>query len=155
MIIYTTQQAANAVLDEITKVQDLPLYQVDAYFAEYSEEEANPEFTLDEIIDVLRIALSSGLVYFSPSYLESPSEDETKMDIERLQNKIWHGDIERILHGIRHQWEHWAYIDQGAFISKESIDRQNQTHFAKFSENKYIFIEPTDADLYRSANKNW
>jgi hypothetical protein len=157
IIIHSPERAAQNLLEEIINVQDLPLYQVEAYMADSSEHdpEPDPEFTHDDIITVLRHVLASDLVFFSPSYLESPSEEEAKMNMDRLQCKIWHGDIERILNGIRHQLDHWDYIDKGAFMSKETIDRQNKEHFSSFGENKYIFIKPSDADLYRSANKNW
>jgi hypothetical protein len=157
IIIHSPERAAQNLLEEIINVQDLPLYHMETYMADTSDDdpEPDPEFTHDEIINVIRHVLSSGLAYFAPSYLESPDEEEAKIAPERLQTKIWHGNIERILAGIRHQLQHWDTIDQGAFIAKRRMQRLNSQHLAEHGEDKYIFIEPTDADLWRPANKNW
>jgi hypothetical protein len=147
MIIYTTQQAAKAVLDEIMNVQDLPLYQVDAYFAEYNEGEADPEFTLEEIINVLRLVLQSELVYFVPGHCKLIEATIAIGEHGRHQEDIWHGDVERILQGIAYQWNHWEAFDQGYFVPKLKAHAQNRQYREKYGYDRFVFVEPTDDEL--------
>jgi hypothetical protein len=147
MIIYTTQQAAKAVLDEIINVQDLPLYQVNAYFAEYSEEETDPEFTLHNVVNVLRLVFQSHLIYFVPGHRRLVDATIPIGDHGRHQEDIWHGDIERILEGICYQWEHWEACDQGYFIPKQKVEQQNSNYREKYGYDRFVFVEPTNEEL--------
>jgi hypothetical protein len=63
------------------------------------------------------------------------------------QEDIWCGDMEKILTGIRHQWEHWEAFDQGYFIPKLKAEQQNSAYLGNYGYDQYVFVEPTDDTL--------
>jgi hypothetical protein len=155
IIIHSPERAAQNLLEEIINVQDLPLYHVETYMADTSDDdpEPDPEFTHDDIIKVLRHVLTPGFVYFMPNYNEPLTKDETQHDPEQLQINVWRGDTESILYGIRYQLDNWAAFNRGAFISKERLARRNEEHINTFGFNKFVFVEPTEAETKRLSNK--
>jgi hypothetical protein len=151
IIIHSPERAAQNLLEEIINVQDLPLYLVENYMADTSDDddpELDPEFTHDDIINVLRHVLNSGLIFFAPGHRMIIDKNIPILaESGRFQEDIWHGDNERILIGIRNQLENWEWKDLGYFIPKQKAEAQNDMYQKKFGYDEFIFIEPNDEEL--------
>jgi hypothetical protein len=147
IIIHSPEQAAEHLLNEIIYEQDLPLYLVENYMANWTEDDPDPEFTHDDIINVLRHVLNSELIHFVPGHRKVADKTLPIAHHGRFHEDVWHGNNERILVGIRNQLENWDTFDKGYFIPKKKAEEQNSMYREKFNYDRFIFIEPNDNEL--------
>jgi hypothetical protein len=146
-IIHSPERASEILLNEIIHEQDLPIYLVKNYMAttKDNDPESDPEFTVDEIIPVLRLVLLSGLVYFVPGHRKVINKNIPVIAHHgRLQEDIWYGKIDKIVDGIRYQLENWDWPDQGYFIPKQKAQELNKICREKYGYDRFVFVEPTD-----------